>query len=272
MNPRQWRLICDSAAEGRWNMAADEAILEAVGAGDSLPTLRLYAWEPACLSLGFSQKVADADLIRMAARGWQMVRRPTGGKAILHTDELTYSIALPPDHPLTTLSIVDSYREISSALMSALNLLGAAPHSERRSDDAPKRPGAVCFEVPSHYEITVDGKKLVGSAQVRRKSGLLQHGTLPLTGDLSRICDALAYPDEDSREAARQIVLDRALTLENALGRSISWDEAAEAVSEGFETIFGIELVLAGLTDSEMARAEQLADEKHRSPEYLQAR
>lgn len=253
-------------------MAADEAILESVGAGDVLPTLRLYAWEPACLSLGFSQKVADADLIRMAARGWHMVRRPTGGKAILHTDELTYSVSLPADHPLTELSIVDSYREISRALMHALNILGAEPHSERRSDDAAKRPGAVCFEVPSHYEITVEGKKLVGSAQVRRKSGLLQHGTLPLTGDLTRICDALSYPDEDSREAARQVVLDRAITLESALGRVVTWEAAAEAVSEGFEAVFGIELVLSGLTDTEHARAEYLADEKHRSPDYLQAR
>jgi lipoate-protein ligase A len=253
-------------------MAADEAILEAVGAGDVPPTLRLYAWSPACLSLGFSQKSADADLIRIAARGWQMVRRPTGGKAILHTDELTYSVALPPDHPLTQLSIIESYREISRALIHALNILGAAAHSERRSDDAPKRPGAVCFEVPSHYEITVDSKKLIGSAQVRRKSGLLQHGTLPLTGDLACICDALTYPDEQTRDDARQTVLERALTLENALGRPVTWYETAEAVSEGFEAIFGVELVLSSLIDSERERAEQLADEKHCSPDYLQAR
>ena len=272
VNSRQWRLVCDSAAEGRWNMAADEAILEAVGAGLVPPTLRLYAWSPACLSLGFSQKMADADLVRLTARGWQMVRRPTGGKAILHTDELTYSVALPPDHPLTVLGIVDSYREISRALMHALTLMGAAAHSERRSDTAPQRPGAVCFEVPSHYEITVEGKKLVGSAQVRRKSGLLQHGTLPLTGDLARICDALAYPDEIEREAARQTVLERAITLNDALGHPVTWDEAAEAVSEGFEAVFGIELVLSGLTEWERERADLLADEKHRSLSYLQAR
>lgn len=253
-------------------MAVDEAILEAVGMELVPPTLRLYAWQPACLSVGFSQKAADADLIRMAARGWQLVRRPTGGKAILHTDELTYSIALPTSHPLTNLSIVESYREISRALMYALNLLGADPHSERRSDEAAKRPGAVCFEVPSHYEITVEGKKLVGSAQVRRKTGLLQHGTLPLTGDLARICDALAYPDEPTRDAAREVVLNRALTLENALGRAVTWESAAEAICEGFETTFDIELVVGGLTEAEHAHAHQLSEEKHRSPDYLQAR
>ncbi|MCU0474760.1 MAG: octanoyltransferase, partial [Anaerolineae bacterium] len=84
VNPRQWRLLCDPPAGGAWNMAADEAILESVGAGDAPPTLRLYGWEPACLSLGFSQSHADADLVRLAAHGWGWVRRPTGGKAILH--------------------------------------------------------------------------------------------------------------------------------------------------------------------------------------------
>jgi lipoate-protein ligase A len=254
-------------------MAADEAMLEAVGSGLALPTLRLYAWQPACLSLGFSQSAADADLVRLAARGWQMVRRPTGGKAILHTDELTYAVALPPTHPLAALGIVESYRHISRALMHALNLLGASPHSDRRAPDAPARPaGPVCFEVPSHYEITVDGKKLIGSAQVRRKSGLLQHGTLPLTGDLTRICDALAYPDDPAREAARDAVRQRAITLQEALGRDVSWDEAAEAVRAGFEAVFDITLVPDTLSPAEIARAEALADEKHRSPDYLQAR
>lgn len=253
-------------------MAVDEAVLASVGAGDAPPTLRLYGWEPACLSLGFSQSIHDADTVRLAARGWQVVRRPTGGKAILHADELTYSVALPPDHPLTALGIVESYREISAALMHALNLLGADPHSERRAETDGKRPGAVCFEVPSHYEITVDGKKLVGSAQVRRKAGLLQHGTLPLTGDLSRICDALAYAEDSEREAARETVLSRALTLESALGRVVAWDEAAAAVRDGFAAVFGVELVPGTLTDGEWAEAESLADGKHRSPDYLQAR
>jgi lipoate-protein ligase A len=254
-------------------MAADEAILESVGAGDAPPTLRLYAWEPACLSLGFSQSHADADLVRLAAHGWGWVRRPTGGKAILHTDELTYSLSLPADHPLAAQSIVESYREISRALMHALTVLGAATHSERRPADSPKASGAVCFEVPSHYEITVEGRKLVGSAQVRRKAGLLQHGTLPLTGDLARICDALAYPDDAQREAARATVHQRALTLSEALQRVVTWDEAAQAVVGGFAQVFEVEWVsAAGLTPAEAERAQQLVDEKHRSPVYLSAR
>src|SRR5258707_11959212 len=114
--PERWRLIIDAACDGPTNMAIDEAILEAVGQGNSAPTLRLYRWNPPCLSLGYAQPIEDADLERIQARGWQVVRRLTGGRAILHTDELTYSVALPLDHPLVAGTILDSYRRLSSAL------------------------------------------------------------------------------------------------------------------------------------------------------------
>jgi lipoate-protein ligase A len=81
-----WRLLLTSAAHGAWNMAVDEAILEHVGRGDVLPTFRLYAWDPACLSLGHAQPYADVDARRLQERGWEVVRRPTGGRAILHTN------------------------------------------------------------------------------------------------------------------------------------------------------------------------------------------
>src|SRR6476661_5955293 len=90
-----WRLIVDPAMDGATNMAVDEAILESVGRGDAPPTLRLYCWQPACLSLGYAQQASDADQDRIAANGWHLVRRMTGGRAILHIDELTYSVALP---------------------------------------------------------------------------------------------------------------------------------------------------------------------------------
>src|SRR5690606_10577266 len=105
------------------------------------------------------------------------------------------------------------------ALMMALETIGAQPQSERRTEGAAKRPGAVCFEVPSHYEITIEGRKLVGSAQMRRKTGLLQHGTLPLYGDVARICDALAYESAEERQDAKVIVHQRATTLSEAIGR-----------------------------------------------------
>jgi lipoate-protein ligase A len=261
---RQWRFIYDQPAAGADNMAVDEAILEHVLNVQSPPTLRLYAWSPPCLSIGYGQKTRDADPDRIAAFGWTAVRRPTGGRAILHTDELTYSISVPEGHPLAQQDIVSSYRQISAVLVEALQTLGLTPSAER-ADQLPKNPGAVCFEIPSHYEITVGGRKLVGSAQVRRRGGLLQHGSLPLTGDLGRICDALMYPDDASREAAREQVRARAITLSEALGHEVDWATTAHVLGEAFETVFELDghTPDGQLSTSEQALAAELAASRY---------
>ncbi len=265
---RQWRLIYDQPTLGARNMAVDEAILGSVSAGDQPPTLRLYRWIPPCLSLGYGQRSREADLDRLSSRGWDIVRRPTGGRAILHIDELTYSLALPIDHPLAARGIVESYRRISEALISTLTHLGARPHAERADSEATHTTNPVCFETPSHYEITVDGRKLVGSAQVRRKAGILQHGTLPLTGDLTRICDVLAYPDDSAREAAKADLLAHAITLEGALGRRIDWQQAADSVAQGFAQVFEVDLVVSDLIEAERAKADQLTTGVYANPDW----
>lgn len=255
---RQWRFIDHPPAGGAYNMGVDEAILTREG---ELPALRFYTWTLPCLSLGYGQRAADVDFNRLTALGWDVVRRPTGGRAILHTDELTYSLTLPLDHPIAAGGVIESYRRISRALMLGLARLGAATQSHRRSEQ-PGRAAAVCFETPSHYEITVGGRKLIGSAQVRRGSRLLQHGSLPLCGDISRICDALAYPDEAARLAAKSHVQTRAITLNDALGgRTITWRDAADALADGFREAFDVELVPADLTSAERDAAARLANE-----------
>ncbi|MEP7290771.1 MAG: biotin/lipoate A/B protein ligase family protein [Chloroflexota bacterium] len=249
-------------------MALDDALLTAVAAGDAPPTLRLYGWSPPCLSLGYGQRAQEADRTRLAANHWDLVRRPTGGRAILHADELTYSLALPIDHPLAHGSIVESYRRISAALLLALHILGAQAQAAptEKQTDAPASP--VCFDTPSHYEIAVAGRKLVGSAQVRRQHGILQHGTLPLTGDISRICDALLYPDEAERSAAKAEVLTRALTLETALGSLVGWQTAANAVAQGFTDAFDLTLVPGDFTPAERAQADQLLASTYANDEW----
>lgn len=268
---RQWRLIYDMPMVGAANMAIDEALLESVAAGDALPTLRLYDWDPFCLSLGYGQRLRDVDLERVSARGWGLVRRPTGGKAILHGDELTYSVALPRDHDLAQGDVVESYRRISEALLSALQHLGLHPQSEQQKAGN-KDLGPVCFEVPSHYEITAGGKKLIGSAQVRRKIGILQHGTLPLQGDIARICDALIYADEVQRQIAKQQVRARATTLAAVLAQPVTKETVAEMLVRGFEDTFNIEFIDAELTPAEVARAEQLMDERYMRAEWIEKR
>lgn len=275
-------------------MAVDEAILEAAGCGESPPTLRLYAWEPPCLSLGHAQPISDVDLSALRLHGWDVVRRPTGGRAILHADELTYSVCGPQDEPRLMGGVLESYRALSEALLSALHALNipAEAHEKPLSavplTDASNHPLAqrapernalmaengrenpVCFEVPSNYEITVGGKKLIGSAQARRKEGVLQHGSLPLYGDLKRIVQALAFPDEAARQAAAQRLIQRAITAEAILGRPLAWQEAAEAFVAAFERELNLILLPGELTSSEISRARELEHAKYSAQEWTQ--
>ena len=266
-----WRLLLQPIpARGAWNMAVDEAVLEAVGRGDSLPTLRLYAWEPACLSLGYAQPIADVDTPRLHERGWEMVRRLTGGRAVLHTDEITYSIIAPPDEPRVAGTVLESYSRLAGALVEAIRLLNLPVKVQERSETNSKNPNPVCFEVPSTYEITVGGKKLVGSAQARRREGILQHGSLPLTGDLRRILQVLVFPDETARIRAAGHLLERATTVETALGRIVSWDEAAKAYTTAFQSILALDLQPGELSPQENERAGQLAALKYANPNWNQ--
>ena len=249
--PATWRLLTSSTADGATSIAVDEAIARAVAAGLAPPTLRLYAWEPPCLSLGRAQAGEEVDRAACARDGVHVVRRPTGGRAILHTDELTYSVVAPPDAPRLAGDVLSSYRRLSRAILAALEHLGvpAISQEEHRGD---RDFNPVCFEVPSSYELTtLDGRKLVGSAQMRTERAVLQHGVIPLVGDIARICRYLEGAPDPARVRAR------AATLEDVLGRTVDWGEAAEAMVVGFGQALNLTLQPGDLTPQERAwRAE----------------
>lgn len=265
-----WRLLMTPPARGAWNMAVDEALLEAAGRGQALPTLRLYAWDPACLSLGYAQPFADVDIPRLHERGWDVVRRATGGRAILHVDELTYSVTAPPDEPRVQGSVLESYQRLAQALMNALHALGLPVLMEEHAPPAGLAKGPVCFEVPSAYEIVVGGKKLVGSAQARKRIGVLQHGTLPLHGDLTRITQTLIFPDDLARLDAAQKLLARATTAETATGRVIAWETAAQAFVDAFESQLDIRFERGELSGAEQAHAEELVHKKYANSSWTE--
>jgi lipoate-protein ligase A len=274
--PAQWRLLRHPAARGAVNMAVDAAILEGVVEGSSPPTLRFYDWEPACLSLGFAQRFDDIDEDARAAHGWEVVRRPTGGRAILHTDELTYSVIGPSDEPRLAGGVLESYRRLSEGLLQALRLLGLPVEQQPMhgagalGNGAGEFDNAACFEVPSDYEITLHGKKIIGSAQARRKGGVLQHGSLPLFGDIARITEILRYPSQDRRQQAAERVRARAATVEEGLGRRVTFTEASQAFIRGFGEILNIEFVEGELNEKEEAALERWLVERYAAPAWTE--
>ncbi len=268
-SPNTWRLIVGGQADGATNMAIDEAVVTNVLEGASPPTLRFYGWSPPCLSLGRSQPFADVDLAACQTASVNVVRRPSGGRAILHTDELTYSVALLQTDPLAAGGILESYRRLSEGLLTGLQRLGVPAIQARSARKPTEDLSAVCFETPSDYEITVQGLKLVGSAQWRARGGVLQHGTLPLCGDITRILSYLALPGTE-REAQRQTLRTRATTLDASLGQSVPFARAAFALADGFSQALDLELVPGELTKREQDLAADLRRNRYAEPDWTQ--
>ena len=270
--PATWRLLITPPLDGATNMAIDEAILHALADGRSQPTLRLFQWQPPCLSLGYNQHWQEIDETACWRLGYTWTRRPTGGKAILHTDEATYSLIIPQADPRIFGGIVESYRVLSLGLLRSLDILGVravqAAGQEEATAARTNGGGPVCFDTPSRYEITWQGKKLIGSAQLRRKKIVLQHGSLPLYGDLNRILEVLTF-SEAERATQRELLSQRAATLTQALGQTRPFEEVAAALAEGFAHQLNLTLVKLPLTEYEQALAEQLRAEQYANETWL---
>jgi lipoate-protein ligase A len=188
----------------------------------------------------------------------------TGGRAVLHVDELTYSLALPAGHFLAEGGIVESYRRISKALLAGLNLLGVRAEAESGIQGDAASP--VCFDAASQYEIAVAGRKLIGSAQRRRDGAVCQHGSLPLWGDLGRIREVV-FIDQDRDPITRGITL-----MEAAAGRALTWEASAEAVIAGFQAAYALDLRYDVLSEAEMCESLRLRDEKYGHPVWTTRR
>ena len=266
-----WRLLLHPPYPAAWNMAVDEAILESTVNGDSQPTLRLYSWQPFALSLGRTQKYSEVDTPALSAHGWDVVRRPTGGKAILHADELTYSVCAPQEDPHVSGNVLKSYRILSQGLLRGLQLAGVPADSQPNIEKSLDRlVNPVCFQYPSDYEITFGGKKLIGSAQARLSSGVLQHGAVPLSGDICRVVSVLTFESDIQRTAAVKNLQEHATTVEACLGHPPTWEFMAQCMRDGFAQALDLHFETGMLTNKEKARAFQLWKEKYANDQWTQ--
>jgi lipoate-protein ligase A len=225
-------------------MAVDDALLTLCRPGLSPPTLRLFSFRPPCLSLGRFQP-APPETCRDP--GLEIVRRPTGGRAVLHRRDVCYSVIAPADHPLVAGSIIQSYGKIARALAEALAILGL-PSLEEAAAQGPLPAADWCFEALAPHELALDGAKLVGSAQLRRDGILLQQGSIHLASPGGQPSGAIC--------------------LEEALGRRVSRREMASALVEGFGHAWGVAFRRGRLTAEEEQLAQRLEREKYANPAW----
>ena len=244
-----WRLLDTPPAPGAWNMAVDEALLASVRKG-APPVLRFYRWEPACLSLGRNQPARDRyDLDGIRARGLEVVRRPTGGRAVLHDRELTYSVAVREG---VLGSPRAAYAQINRALAAGLGRIGVPAELQGRTGHRSPAPSlAPCFREPAEGEITAAGRKLVGSAQFREGKTMLQHGSLLLEGDQALVRELL-------RDPSAQELGDPPVSLAMLLGVVPAWEPLVAALRAGWEEVLGVVLEPAELAPGELQCVDRL--------------
>jgi lipoate-protein ligase A len=248
MSSAVWRLIPYGTADGAMQMAIDEAILEAHLSDLVPPTLRLYGFTPAAVTVGRSQPMDESLVASIAARGIDVVRRPTGGRAVLHLNDLTYSFIgsdVSIGGVLQT-SVSASYKQICQGLIGAFAELGV--QSELGSAGAGYRHLKDCFMATTGSDLHHKGVKLIGSAQLRRRGGVLQHGSVPLNQDPRLMSEILNEP---------AAALVRHHNLFDLVGRQIQIHELQAAMLNGFTQAFGFELKIEPLKQWELDLARQ---------------
>lgn len=229
-------------------MAVDQALLEGEGT-----VLRLYRWERPSLSWGYFQAPDPSAIGRALSAGFDVVRRPSGGRTVLHYEEVTYALAVPGE--MVPGSVAAAAAVIAEALVAGIRRLGAevAVSARRRSDGH----SAACYDAPAWHEVLAGGRKLVGSAQVRRGGRVLQHGSIPLRFPYRETAQILA-PSEERAGEMEKILRRRAVGLEDILGRPVSVGEVQEALLQGFALSFGASFRRTALEFQEERRAGAL--------------
>ncbi len=261
-----WRFLDTGPCSAAFNMALDEAIAVSVRKEHSPPTLRLYGWDIPSVSIGYFQKISDIDVQFCIRKHIPLVRRPTGGRAILHGNEITYGFSAKTTSDLFSKGLFDSYKKLSSALGLALSRIGVpaelnlARENRRSTSSVLQQKNPICFQSTSYGEITMNRKKIIGSAQKRWIDGLLQQGSIPF------------IIDEDD-----MISIFRLNTLHGMkksfiglqeMSPDLDIEEMKDAIRISFEEIFGVRLDSSSPSGEEISLARELEDRKYLSHEW----
>lgn len=271
---KKWYFINSGPCSPSYNMALDEALLDLHSAGEIPPVVRFYEWNPATLSIGYFQKAErDIDLDAVKAQNLGFVRRPTGGRAVLHEHELTYSVIVTEDYPDMPATVTEAYRVISEGLLLGFKNLGldayfSIPDTDEKREDLKKPKSAVCFDAPSWYELVVEGKKVAGSAQTRQKGVILQHGAILLDLDEEKLLSVFKFSSPEVKEKMRKKLPEKAVAIHQLTDKEITIDQCVAAFRNGFEAALDIELVPYELTEEQLQYVKSIEETKYQNDEW----
>lgn len=270
----KWIFINSGASSPAFNMALDEALLQWHSEGLIPPVIRFYSWQPAALSIGYFQNVEkEIDMEAVHRLGLGFVRRPTGGRGVLHEHELTYSIIVSEDYPDMPETVTEAYRVLSEGLLEGFKNLGldayfSVPDTEEKRADLKKPKSAVCFDAPSWYEMVVEGKKVAGSAQTRQKGVILQHGAILIDLDAEKLLSVFKFSSEAAKERMRSKIPEKAVSINSLREKPATPEECIRAFKTGFEQALSISLEPYSLTEQQLADVKALEKKKYGNSEW----
>ncbi len=248
---KTWRLIIDGPRDAATNMAIDKAIMKMT----EIPTVRFYQWDPPAVSIGYFQNLeGEVDIKRCEELGIGYIRRITGGGAVFHDKEVTYSISIPEENSFFSKDLHESYKAICGAIISGFKNLGLNAEYSPLND------------------IVINNKKISGCAQTRREKKLLQHGTLLMAVDPEKMFSVLKVPDEKIKDKLISSIRDRVTSVSNQLGKNISYIEMVKAMRKGFEDYFGILFLNGELTEEEKKLSQEIKKDQFDKKEWNYAR
>ncbi|MER2079035.1 lipoate--protein ligase family protein [Psychrobacillus psychrotolerans] len=264
MEKTKWYFINSGPCSPSYNMALDEALLDWHSEGLIPPVIRFYEWNPATLSIGYFQTVEkEIDIEAVKRLGLGFVRRPTGGRGVLHEHELTYSVIVTESYPSMPATVTEAYRVISEGLLLGFQNLGlnayfSVPNTDEQKENLKNPKSAVCFDAPSWYELVVEGKKVAGSAQTRQKGVILQHGAILLDLDEDKLIQTFKFASEEIREKVRKGLSQKAVSINKIISKPVTMEECKIAFKKGFADALEIELVEYNLTQEQKNYVKQL--------------
>ena len=253
------RIITHGPHHAFFNMALDEAISEAVRQNLFPPTLRLYQWSRPSVTIGYFQRISEININYCNKKEYPVVRRATGGRAILHDMELTYSFSASKKSSLFNGSLLENYTVISNALVRCLNMIGINARVSFVKKGSGSRRNSACFKSVSYGEVTVDGRKVIGSAQKRYHDGFLQQGSIMLHFHARDLCSVLNENNEEDFNEVGSIC---------NIGKEITFGDLKNPLKEAFEKELRVKLISDGPSKFELTLAKELEEKKYSTPEW----